>query len=536
MSDNVEILLQFKQSEDLIKGIKKSAEQIDKRMKKTTDKAGSNFKKMAKIAAAAFAGIGIKNFAKESIEAFKAQDMVEIKLRANMKTVTAYRGNIELMNVAFERMRNIASDIQKEGIIGDEVLLSAASQLSTFQLSEKSISRLMPKMADMLANQKGYNVTQEDAFGLANKLGKAITSGELSALAESGIQLDENTKKRFKLLNGSQRVVEMEKILKANVGNVNKEMAKTPLGKMKQLADLWGDMKENIGKAIVPSLSKFGELIKSNLPNIENMFVSLTESLMSVFESLMPVVQPLLDLVLKIAKSLQPLFEKLGPVIENLIPPIMKVLDVAIEIVTALLPLLDILEPVLDIVSALGEALTPIIPIALDILKPFTALIDVFAKIFSFVLDIAKTLGSGIFKTISNLIDGKSIKDSIQEGFKGAGGEVAVKYNALGEKIADSKGGKYFKDVATKIKDSSAGELAGSKQSYDTFLNTPMPKSTVGPIEGVNNTSSVTSNYNLKIEVPDNLSASYKNDINKGIAFATAKENERKARQHGVVL
>ena len=286
--------------------LKKSIRQMKKDMQdlKPPNQIKEGFNSLRNIIIGVFAVSSLKNFASESINLYKAQNLVETKLKANLKTVMAYNENIELMNKAFERLKNKASEIQEIGVIGDEVLLSGISQLSTFQLSEKSISKLLPGMADMLVNLKGLNATQEDAIQLANQLGKAISMGSLGDLRESGVVVDEITENMFKLSNGAERVALMEKVIADNVGKVNQAMAETPEGQIQQVSNAWGDIKEEIGKALIPTVLEFTKVIKKNLPNIQSILVSLAQKISHVIINVIKNLDKIKEFFNKLDKSI----------------------------------------------------------------------------------------------------------------------------------------------------------------------------------------------------------------------------------------
>lgn len=286
--------------------LKKSIRQMKKDMQdlKPPNQIKEGFNSLRNIIIGVFAVSSLKNFASESINLYKAQNLVETKLKANLKTVMAYNENIELMNKAFERLKNKASEIQEIGVIGDEVLLSGISQLSTFQLSEKSISKLLPGMADMLVNLKGLNATQEDAIQLANQLGKAISMGSLGDLRESGVVVDEITENMFKLSNGAERVALMEKVIADNVGKVNQAMAETPEGQIQQVSNAWGDIKEEIGKALIPTVLEFTKVIKKNLPNIQSILVSLAQKISHVIINIIKNLDNIKEFFNKLDKSI----------------------------------------------------------------------------------------------------------------------------------------------------------------------------------------------------------------------------------------
>ena len=211
------------------------------------------------------------NFVKESVSAYQLQSQSEQKLQSNIQIVGAYKKNPNTMNKVFEEFKGEASRIQSKGVYGDELVMAGQAQLSTFQLTNKEINMLMPKIADIVANQKGMNGTAEDFYGTANMIGKAMSTGQLAALRKVGIALTDNEAKQFKSLNTAQRAAMMQQILERNVGNVNEALANTPEGKIQQAKNLWGDMQEEIGKAAIQIGGKFAPMITAIISTVQEL-------------------------------------------------------------------------------------------------------------------------------------------------------------------------------------------------------------------------------------------------------------------------
>ncbi|MDR1975173.1 MAG: hypothetical protein LBQ31_10980 [Bacteroidales bacterium] len=79
---------------------------------------------------------------------------------------------------------------QKLGVIGDEIQLSGAQELSTYLTKKSSLEKLLPAMNDMLAQQYGLNATQEQAANIGMMLGK-VMQGQTSALSRYGYAFDD---------------------------------------------------------------------------------------------------------------------------------------------------------------------------------------------------------------------------------------------------------------------------------------------------------------------------------------------------------
>lgn len=216
----------------------------------------------------AFSAVGAVNFGKESIEAYRAQLEAETKLEAvlgNVKSIA--QGGASAIAEAKNQLTATASELQKVGVIGDEVTIAGMQQLATFQLQTDTIANLSEGMADLLAQQKGLNATQEDAVSVANLIGKAM-SGQASALTRVGIIMNDAQKEIIKTGTEEEKAAALAEVLKENVGGVNKALAETDIGKIQQAKNNIGDMKEEIGKQLLPLVAQTMSYVNDNLPKI----------------------------------------------------------------------------------------------------------------------------------------------------------------------------------------------------------------------------------------------------------------------------
>lgn len=226
---------------------------------------------------AALAGIGgalsiagLKSFAEESAELAKDQIEAETKLEAVLSNVKSIaQGGTAAIQRAKEELAGVASAIQQVGVIGDEVTLAGLQQLATFQLTEESLKKLAPGMADLIAQQKGLNATQSDAVTIGNLIGK-VMSGQTSALSRAGIIMDEYQEKILKTGTEEQRAAMLAEVLKQNVGGVNEALASTDQGAIQQVANAWGDAKEEIGKHVLSLKATIARNLVDYIPAIQD--------------------------------------------------------------------------------------------------------------------------------------------------------------------------------------------------------------------------------------------------------------------------
>lgn len=251
----------------------KHAQNAVKSMKNSVTDSFKSIVKGAVALGSAYVGINaVKNFANESVDAAKAQIEAETKLQAVLKNTKG------ITDKQIQGLKAYASAQQNIGVIGDEVQLAGIQQIGTFQLQADTIKTLIPGMNDLLAQQKGLNASQQDAVGIGNLIGK-VMNGQAGALSRVGISFTKAQEKALKNGNEMQRAAMLAEVLKQNVGGVNKAIAETDQGKIQQMTNAWGDMKEEIGKKILPLQSKFAAEISKTIPSIQKFGVNAMEKI-----------------------------------------------------------------------------------------------------------------------------------------------------------------------------------------------------------------------------------------------------------------
>lgn len=196
----------------------------------------------------------ISNSAGQWIEAYNIQNEAETKLTEVMQT------RMGATEKQIQGVKDYASELQKLGVVGDEVALSGSQQLATFLKTDDALKSLMPAMANLAVQQNGVNVSSENMTSIANMMGKAL-QGQVSALTRVGITMDENQKKLLKQGTEQERAALLADIITQNVGNMNEKIASTDSGKIQQYKNNLGDIQETLGKKVLPVQVKFYGLL-----------------------------------------------------------------------------------------------------------------------------------------------------------------------------------------------------------------------------------------------------------------------------------
>lgn len=190
---------------------------------------------------------------------------------AETKLVEVYKSRMGANKAAAKSTMELASALQKQGVIGDEVTLSGAQQLATYASMPETVNKLLPAMDDLLVQQKGVNATAEDATNIANLFGKAMM-GNTGALRRVGISFTAAQEEVLKYGTEEEKAAVLAEVVNQNVGQMNKTFAQTPEGQIAQLRNTLGDIGERLGAALLPALASAAKWVSDHVvPAIEKL-------------------------------------------------------------------------------------------------------------------------------------------------------------------------------------------------------------------------------------------------------------------------
>lgn len=221
---------------------------------------GNKFKSVGRTMTTTFSIIsaGAIYLGKKLIESSQKQAQAEQKLEE------IYKSRMGVDKKAAKSTMQLASELQKIGVVGDEVALSFAQQMATYSKTPGTVNKLLPAFENLLVQQKGLNGTQEDAVGLANMFGKAMM-GQTGALKRAGISFTDAQAEVLKFGTEEEKAAMLAEVITDNVGEMNKKFAETDAGKIQQAKNALGDMGEELGAVLLPAVADLVKWLKDNL-------------------------------------------------------------------------------------------------------------------------------------------------------------------------------------------------------------------------------------------------------------------------------
>lgn len=228
----------------------------------STSSTKSMIKYAAAIGGAYLAITKVVNISKELINAYKESEKAEAKLAATLKAT----GNAAGFSVS--QLKDYASSLQDITTFDDDVIVSGLAVLSTFKsIQGDAFKRTTEAALDLSA------VMGQDLQSSMVQLGKAVENPTvgLTALSRVGVTFTDQEKEQIKALQESNNLREAQAVILSAVEGqfkgAAKAIANTPTGKLDQLNNAIGDLKEALGGALVQGLAPYASGMKTIVEN-----------------------------------------------------------------------------------------------------------------------------------------------------------------------------------------------------------------------------------------------------------------------------
>ena len=251
---------------------------------------GNAAKGMATVVsgAATAAAAYLVNFGRQSVDAALKAEEVTAKFQQVSKN----------NNWAGEEQKSLLGlnkTLGQTGVVSAGTLKAAQAQLGTFALTADQVKTLTPALADMIANNKGYNATAQDGVQIANLLGKVMT-GNATALSKYGVTMTDAQKKILQEGAASEKAAMAAQVLEANFGGINKALAETPQGKMTILQHEIAGLKTSVGNDLIAAFGGVGGAVIKMVQAVE------------------PLITAFFDKVAALAQKIGPPLDKIGKI------------------------------------------------------------------------------------------------------------------------------------------------------------------------------------------------------------------------------
>ena len=418
------------------------------------------------VGAAAFNVLNIAGVVKGAVGVMKEfTDANQAQQEAETKLAQVMRNTMDASDAEIQSIKDLTAAQQALGVVGDEIQLAGAQELGTYLEQTESLKKLIPVMNDMVAQQYGYNATQENAVNIATMMGK-VMEGQVGALSRYGYKFDEAQEQILKYGTEAQKVATLAEVITESVGGMNEALAQTPEGRMKQLSNTLGDIKEQIGNeatklgvALLPSIQTLMPAVQTIIGKLSNGVRNITPILQAVIgkavagvnwivgkiDNLKPVLQTVAQPFIKMFDTVRERLKSMATLIEPVKQAMARIgqtiMDFVNRFANSLGGLMDYLQPVIDLVQntvyPLFESVYQVLGGIVGDIVEFVSKSELLKDIFSFVAKVVSSIGDmlqGLVNVISWIWTNiaKPILEGIEKAYRWIKGTDTVATNNHG--------------------------------------------------------------------------------------------------------
>lgn len=263
-------------SRDLEVRILADASQFSSTMRSVADQTGAGTANFTKMAGAVATGNAIFAVAEESVH--KVGEAIKDSVsQANAQDLAVARLTAGIQNVASATDKHVgalinqAQALQETTRFSDDQIISAQGILTTFQLNQRAIEQLTPRLIDMsegLAKASGEMPDLEgNAMLVAKALGGEDTTGLALSLRRVGVMLTDNQMKTLQYGDFQQRLAAITQVLDDNFKGLGESAGNTAAGQMDKFHHSMDDVAKGVGDLVngfSPVLGVIGQFLQQN--------------------------------------------------------------------------------------------------------------------------------------------------------------------------------------------------------------------------------------------------------------------------------
>ena len=348
-------------------------------------------------------------------------------------------------SMADEALANVEK-VAKKGVIGYNNLQMMVGQLASFQIDLKAWfggkqgEENIGYLADLMAAIQNKGGTVEDALRVANMIGKADAMGLFGQLNKWGIVLGDHLEKVIKTGDEYERLGAIMQGLKQNVGHLNEEMAKTPLGKQMTLNTQISSAITQLGKHTIYAKNAFTELKLAIMP--------ISSVLVRIFSAALGIIAKVVTSIINAVNWLFTSTEKTSNAMKFLklaiisVGAVLAMIFAPFTIVIAKIALIGLLIEDLWVAFHGGKAITA--PIVNWLKESFVSLLDGAKKLWEYIKKRSAEMKQGwndfVKQFKSSMLNlGQEIKNLFLGIFQSIGDFFTNMINSIPEKIEKVK-------------------------------------------------------------------------------------------------
>lgn len=233
----------------------------------------------------------------------------------------------------FDQIKAKASEIQGNGIYGDEAMIAGAAEFATYFTDVDAITTMMDTLSNYAMGMSGGGEIDSDAMvNYATGLGK-IMSGSYEAMTKKGFEFSDAQKAVIEGTAEEAQYVEVlgegwrdmsadmrsaaaiTQVIDEGWGGLYEKMSNTPEGQIIQLSNAWGDMQETIGQQMYPVILGVVELISNNWNVIQGVVDGAVEGITIIIG----ILEWVISIIVSIADFVQQNWDIIQPILMGIV-------------------------------------------------------------------------------------------------------------------------------------------------------------------------------------------------------------------------
>ena len=214
--------------------------------------------------------------------------------------VVTVDARVDALQAEFDAITAKADEISSKGIYGGDTLIAGAAELSTYFTDTDAIEMMMDTLSDYAMGMSGGGEVDNSAMvEYATGLGK-IMSGAYDAMTKKGFEFTDTqqaiiegtaTEEQIVAALGEeyldmsedmQAAAAITQVIDESWAGLYETMSDTPEGKIIQMTNAWGDMKQMVAGQLYPYIMLLVDTILDNWGTIETIVNGFTEALQNV--------------------------------------------------------------------------------------------------------------------------------------------------------------------------------------------------------------------------------------------------------------
>jgi hypothetical protein len=235
---------------------------------RTSDRLGKTVRRTASLIGGAFAAVQVAGFLKGAIdEAREAQ-------KVGRQTAAVIKATGGVAKVSAKDVDRLSTALSNKVAVDDEIIQAGANMLLTFKNVRNEVGKgnnvfdqASSAILDMTAAMHQGEVTQQGLEKASIQVGKALNDPikGITALTRVGVTFTQGQKDQIKALVEAGRVQDAQRIILKELRTEFGGAAVAAADSGKRLAVVWANIKERVGKLLLPALDSAAGFITGKL-------------------------------------------------------------------------------------------------------------------------------------------------------------------------------------------------------------------------------------------------------------------------------